>query len=137
MPGCVVAVGRRPGVRSPSAMESLGIKRSTAPCSDRGRDVNVECEGKVRARGDRDSAPRGCGPASAGPLYSDMPARIERCRVSKSRNLISVLNLGDQALTGLFPLPTDPPVPAGPLELLWCPDSGLLQLAHAFDPLLL
>ncbi len=63
-----------------------------------------------------------------------MPVRIERCRVSKSRNLISVLNLGDQALTGLFPLPTDPPVPAGPLELLWCPDSGLLQLAHSFDP---
>ena len=63
-----------------------------------------------------------------------MPARIERCRVSGSRNLISVLNLGDQALTGLFPFPTDPPVPTGPLELLWCPDSGLLQLANSFDP---
>jgi SAM-dependent methyltransferase len=63
-----------------------------------------------------------------------MPARIERCRVSGSRNLLSVLQLGDQALTGLFPLPTDPPVPQGPLELLWCPDSGLLQLAHSFDP---
>src|SRR5712691_3075911 len=68
------------------------------------------------------------------PLYSDMPVRIERCRVSKSRNLISVLNLGDQALTGLFPLPPDPPVPAAPLALFWCPDSGLLQLAHSFDP---
>jgi len=63
-----------------------------------------------------------------------MPARIERCRVSGSRNLLSVLQLGDQALTGLFPLPTDPAVPRGPLELLWCPDSGLLQLAHSFDP---
>ncbi len=63
-----------------------------------------------------------------------MPPRIERCRVSGSRNLLPVLQLGDQALTGLFPLPTDPGVPRGPLELLWCPDSGLLQLAHSFDP---
>lgn len=47
---------------------------------------------------------------------------------------MSVLDLGDQALTGLFPLPTDPPVPTGRLELLWCPDSGLLQLATSFDP---
>ncbi len=45
-----------------------------------------------------------------------------------------MLQLGDQALTGLFPLPTEPIVPRGPLELLWCPDSGLLQLAHSFDP---
>ena len=63
-----------------------------------------------------------------------MPKRIERCRVSGSRNLVSVLDLGEQALTGLFPLPTDPPVPTGRLELLWCPDSGLLQLASSFDP---
>jgi hypothetical protein len=61
-------------------------------------------------------------------------ARIERCRVSGSRNLVSVLDLGEQSLTGLFPLPTDPPVPTGRLELLWCPDSGLLQLANSFDP---
>ena len=63
-----------------------------------------------------------------------MTDRIERCRVSGSRNLVSVLDLGEQALTGLFPLPTDPPVPTGRLELLWCPDSGLLQLATSFDP---
>lgn len=63
-----------------------------------------------------------------------MPKRIERCRVSGSRNLVSVLDLGEQALTGLFPAPTDPPVPSGRLELLWCPDSGLLQLAESFEP---
>ena len=60
--------------------------------------------------------------------------RIQRCRVSGSTDLVSVLDLGNQALTGLFPLPTDPPVPTGRLELLWCPDSGLLQLANSFDP---
>ncbi|MEI9891982.1 MAG: hypothetical protein WDN45_17285 [Caulobacteraceae bacterium] len=25
-------------------------------------------------------------------------------------------------------------VTRGPLELVWCPDSGLLQLGHSFDP---
>ena len=32
-----------------------------------------------------------------------MTKRITKCRVSGSTNLISVLSLGDQALTGVFP----------------------------------
>jgi hypothetical protein len=36
-------------------------------------------------------------------------------------------------LTGVFPKNIDDPVTEGPLELVWCPDSGLLQLAHSFD----
>jgi hypothetical protein len=59
--------------------------------------------------------------------------RISSCRVGRSTNLISVLSLGDQALTGVFPRTASEPVTVGPLELLWCPDSGLLQLAHAYD----
>lgn len=59
--------------------------------------------------------------------------KIDACRVSGSPNLISVLNLGHQALTGVFPKTRDENVTVGPLELLWCPDSGLLQLAHTFD----
>lgn len=59
--------------------------------------------------------------------------RLERCRVSGSRNLIPVLHLGEQELTGVFPRPGEE-VTRGPLELVWCPDSGLLQLAHSFDP---
>lgn len=59
--------------------------------------------------------------------------RIEHCRVSGSRNLIPVLHLGEQELTGVFPRPGEA-VTRGPLELVWCPDSGLLQLAHRFDP---
>ncbi|QJX00482.1 class I SAM-dependent methyltransferase [Frigoriglobus tundricola] len=59
--------------------------------------------------------------------------RIERCRLSGSRNLLTVLNLGEQALTGTFPESSTDQVPVSPLELLWCPDSGLLQLAHSFD----
>jgi hypothetical protein len=60
-------------------------------------------------------------------------SRIDRCRISGSPNLLSVLNLGEQAFTGIFPGSADEPIPSGPLELLWCPDSGLLQLAHRFQ----
>lgn len=62
-----------------------------------------------------------------------MHARISKCRVTGSTNLLSVLNLGEQAFTGIFPKAGSAPVPLGPLELLWCPDSGLLQLAHQFE----
>ncbi len=60
--------------------------------------------------------------------------RIDRCRVSGSSDLVSVLNLGYQDLTGVFPTSPGEPVTSGPLELVWAPDSGLLQLAHSFDP---
>lgn len=60
--------------------------------------------------------------------------KIHKCRVSGSTDLVSVLNLGNQALTGVFPKRVDDRVTAGPLELVWCPDSGLLQLAHSFEP---
>lgn len=59
---------------------------------------------------------------------------IEACRISGSTNLVTVLNLGHQELTGVFPKTVDQPVTKGPLELVWCPDSGLLQLGHSFDP---
>ncbi|MFQ5480958.1 MAG: class I SAM-dependent methyltransferase [Thermodesulfobacteriota bacterium] len=58
---------------------------------------------------------------------------IKRCRVSKSENLVSVLQLGRQALTGVFPGSAEEPVTRGPLELVWCPDSGLLQLKHTYN----
>lgn len=58
---------------------------------------------------------------------------ISQCRISSSRHLVSILNLGHQALTGVFPKKTDDPVTVGPLELVWCPDSGLLQLKHSYD----
>ena len=63
-----------------------------------------------------------------------MVKRIDRCRVSGSTNLVSVLSLGAQALTGVFPPDAKTPVTDGPLELVWCPDSGLVQLAHVYEP---
>lgn len=58
---------------------------------------------------------------------------INRCRVGDTAHLVSVLNLGHQALTGVFPLNTKEQVTVGPLELVWCPDSGLLQLKHTYN----
>lgn len=59
--------------------------------------------------------------------------KIDACRVGGGSNLITVLSLGEQALTGVFPRSRDVEVTRGPLELVWCPDSGLLQLGHSFD----
>jgi hypothetical protein len=59
---------------------------------------------------------------------------IQNCRVAKtSRNLIPVLSLGQQALTGVFPKSAGENVTVGPLDLVWCPDSGLLQLRHTYE----
>ena len=59
--------------------------------------------------------------------------RIDKCRISGSSNLITVLDLGSQALTGVFPKNVNDPITSGPLRLVWCPDSGLLQLQHTYD----
>lgn len=59
--------------------------------------------------------------------------KISRCRISGDDNLISVLSLGNQELTGVFPRSKEQTVTSGPLELVWCPESQLLQLRHSFD----
>ena len=64
---------------------------------------------------------------------SNAITEIRQCRISGSRHLVSVLNLGEQSLTGVFPRDKSQPVTKGPLELVWCPDSGLLQLKHSYS----
>ena len=56
------------------------------------------------------------------------------CRVCSGQNLQSVLNLGMQALTGVFPKKVEETVPEGPVELVWCKDCGLLQMAYSYEP---
>ena len=63
---------------------------------------------------------------------SDYTALAE-CRIGGGSTLIPVLDLGRQALTGVFPKQRDAVVTEGPLRLVWCPDSGLLQLAHSYS----
>lgn len=49
-------------------------------------------------------------------------------------HLVTVLDLGMQALTGVFPRSASDRIGSGPLELVWAPTSGLLQLRHSFQP---
>lgn len=58
---------------------------------------------------------------------------LTQCRVSGSDHFVPVLNLGHQVLTGVFPRSASDPVTRGPLELVWCPNGGLLQLRHTYD----
>lgn len=58
---------------------------------------------------------------------------IQHCRINKSKQLIPILDLGYQALTGVFPKQASENITIGPLQLVWCPTSGLLQLRHSYE----
>ncbi|WP_432146315.1 class I SAM-dependent methyltransferase [Streptomyces sp. bgisy084] len=60
---------------------------------------------------------------------------IDDCRICGNRTLVPVLDLGPQALSGIFPRTREEVVPTVPLELLKCsPDGcGLVQLRHTAD----
>ncbi|WP_046331063.1 class I SAM-dependent methyltransferase [Polynucleobacter duraquae] len=60
------------------------------------------------------------------------------CRICGNANLVPILDLGEQMLTGVFPKKNDPLVATvGPLRLVKCmgEDSvcGLVQLAHSYN----
>src|SRR6202035_3259384 len=65
---------------------------------------------------------------------------VRQCRLCGNTELESILNLGSQALTGVFPDSLDAKVPVGPLELVKCREDhndrhcGLVQLRHRYDP---
>jgi NDP-4-keto-2,6-dideoxyhexose 3-C-methyltransferase len=62
--------------------------------------------------------------------------KTECCRICGNQNLVTVLDLGEQALTGVFPTHRDEKVTSGPLRLLKCVGDafcGLLQLSHSYD----
>ncbi|MFA5248855.1 MAG: class I SAM-dependent methyltransferase [Patescibacteria group bacterium] len=67
-------------------------------------------------------------------MYKNNYKEINKCRLNNSNNLISILNLGHQCLTGVFPKSKDENISSVPLELVWCPDSGLVQMKHSFNP---
>jgi NDP-4-keto-2,6-dideoxyhexose 3-C-methyltransferase len=64
---------------------------------------------------------------------------ISRCSICRNSELVPVLDLGVQALTGTFPRSREQPVGRGPLELVKCHSSenasvcGLVQLHHAYS----
>jgi hypothetical protein len=70
------------------------------------------------------------------PLIKNFVKKLESCRICGNTELVPVLSLGDQALTGVFPRSKTQPVTSGPLELVKCHGKGmcsLLQLAHSYD----
>jgi hypothetical protein len=61
------------------------------------------------------------------------PTRIERCRLCGKSDLTPILDLGIQALTGIFPRTRDAAITEGPLVLVKCRgECGLVQLAHDY-----
>jgi len=64
---------------------------------------------------------------------------IDRCRICGNTELVPVLDLGEQALTGVFPRSPTQKVATMPLALVKCMGGGkercgLLQLAHSGAP---
>ena len=62
-----------------------------------------------------------------------MYTEIKKCRICGSANVLEVLSLGEQHLTGVFPKTIDTPVTKGPLGMVWCQDCGLLQLKQSYS----
>ncbi len=68
-----------------------------------------------------------------------MYKEIKKCRICGNVDLIPILNLGNQYLTGVFPKSNTDLVTCGPLELVKCQDKhninacGLLQLKHSYE----
>lgn len=64
-----------------------------------------------------------------------MYKEIKACRICKNKNLVNILHLGEQALTGIFPRKSSDPLTIGPLELVKCVGNdccGLVQLCHSY-----
>ena len=62
-----------------------------------------------------------------------MYSEILNCRICHNQNLINVLSLGEQTLTGVFPRYISDTVSSGPLDLVWCSKCGLLQLKQSYN----
>lgn len=61
---------------------------------------------------------------------------ISKCRICGSKNLVSLMVLNDQALTGVFPKSKSQKVTSGPVELVKCTGEnscGLVQLKQSYD----
>lgn len=68
-----------------------------------------------------------------------MYSEIKKCRICGNTELVSILSLGNQTLTGVFPKDKNQKITSGPLELVKCHSRdgggscGIIQLRHSFD----
>ena len=70
-------------------------------------------------------------------MNTDMFHKIEKCRICGNEHLVTVLDLGNQYLSGIFPKFIDTGMYRGPLTLVKCNEEtggcGHVQLEHTFD----
>lgn len=62
-----------------------------------------------------------------------MYTEITKCRMTGTTDLVPILNLGTQYLTGVFPRNSSVHVTKGPVELVLSREGGLLQLRQSYD----
>lgn len=62
-----------------------------------------------------------------------MHTEIESCRICNSKDLMIVVSLGEQFLTGVFPMSSNEQITKGNLDLVWCESCGLLQMKQSYD----
>lgn len=68
-----------------------------------------------------------------------MYKEIKKCRICSNTDLISIVDLGNQYLTGVFPKSKGELITSGPVELVKCKEvkygntCGLVQLRHSYN----
>lgn len=62
-----------------------------------------------------------------------MYTESKECRICAKRDLATVLSIGEQVLTGVFPKSKTDKISKGPLDLVWCSGCGLLQMKHSYN----
>lgn len=67
-----------------------------------------------------------------------MIREIHACRICGNTHLVPIVDLGTQALTGVFPKNKEQIITSGPLQLVKCAEDdglhcGLVQLRHSYD----
>ncbi|MFA4852713.1 MAG: hypothetical protein WC868_10555 [Bacteroidales bacterium] len=69
-----------------------------------------------------------------------MYRKITHCRICGNDNFVSMLHLGEQSLTGVFPKSKFDKITSGPLELVKCHPKNaiddvchLVQLRHSYN----
>lgn len=62
-----------------------------------------------------------------------MYTESKKCRICDQSTLTTVLSMGEQFLTGVFPKSKAEKITKGPLDLAWCSGCGLLQMRHSYS----
>ncbi len=107
------------------SLESAARRQSAVPSRPEGGEGSAVLTHRTLSTRPEAGRPR--------PVGDQIP--ITACRACGNRTLLPILDLGDQALTSIFPSTRDEAVPRGPPELVRCSPEGcgLVQLRHTAD----